>query len=145
MGALQSLVALAALSSPAARSYNQRASGLLGKGVPGGETDSRHGIADRSARLGELRLLPEAEVHDSLILAEAALRQCSFLLTSGAHLHSLDFDPLTFEIQFFDVTAPVVSSVPLFQFHFAFSAASISAHDSARRYWGIVHHLSTAW
>ena len=70
-----------------------------------------HGIADRIARrLCELGLVPEEEVHDSLILAEAALLQCSLLLTSDEHLRGIDFERLTFEFQSFDVTAPVIAT-----------------------------------
>jgi hypothetical protein len=36
--------------------------------------------------------LPEEEVHDSLILAEAALLECVVLLTSDHHLRGVDHE-----------------------------------------------------
>jgi predicted nucleic acid-binding protein len=50
-----------------------------------------HGIADRIAnRLREAGLLPETEIHDALVAAEAALLGCSILLTSDEHLRGMD-------------------------------------------------------
>jgi predicted nucleic acid-binding protein len=70
-----------------------------------------HGIAERIARrLRELDLVPEDEVHDSFILAEAGLLNCSILLTSDEHLRGVDFQRLTFEFQSFDVAAPVIAT-----------------------------------
>src|SRR5437867_658938 len=47
------------------------------------------GIVESVARrLRAATLLPEEEVHDSLILAEAALLGCTVLLTSDAHLRA---------------------------------------------------------
>jgi hypothetical protein len=71
----------------------------------------RHGIAERvGRRLRDLELLPETEVNDGLILAEAALLNCSLLLTSDAHLRGIDFERLTFELQSFDLAAPVIAT-----------------------------------
>jgi predicted nucleic acid-binding protein len=71
----------------------------------------RHGIAERIGRhLRDLGLLPETETNDGLILAEAALLNCSLLLTSDEHLRGIDFQRLTFEFQSFDVTAPVIAT-----------------------------------
>ena len=55
-------------------------------------------------------LLPTAEVHDSLILAEAALLDCGILLTSDAHLRGLDHEALTLALNPFDLTAPVIAT-----------------------------------
>ncbi len=50
-----------------------------------------HGIIESVARkLREASLLPEREVNDSLILAEAALANCSLLITSDEHLRGTD-------------------------------------------------------
>jgi predicted nucleic acid-binding protein len=71
----------------------------------------KHGIAERIAqRVRERGLLPDEEVNDSLALAESALLGCSMLLTSDEHLRGIDFERLTFELQAFDVTAPVVAT-----------------------------------
>ena len=71
----------------------------------------RHGIAERIAeRIREQELIPEAEVNDSLVLAESALLGCSMLLTSDEHLRGIDFERLTPELQAFDVTVPVIAT-----------------------------------
>ncbi len=56
------------------------------------------------------RLLPAEEVHDSLILAEAALLDCAILLTSDAHLRGIDHEALTLALNPFDLTAPVIAT-----------------------------------
>ncbi len=61
-------------------------------------------------RLRQQCLLPAQEVHDSLLLAEAALLDCSMLLTSDEHLRGIDFERLSFELRAFDVTAPVIAT-----------------------------------
>jgi hypothetical protein len=50
------------------------------------------------------------EVNDGLILAEAALLNCSLLLTSDEHLRGIDFERLTFELQSFDLPTPVIAT-----------------------------------
>jgi len=71
----------------------------------------RHGIAEHiGRRLRALGLLPETEVNDGLILAEAALLDCSLLLTSDEHLRGIDFVRLTFELQSFDLPSPVIAT-----------------------------------
>ena len=79
--------------------------------IPANLLAVRHGIADRIAhRLRELGLVPQEEIHDSLILAEASLLNSSILLTSDEHLRGIDFERLTFELQAFDVTAPIIAT-----------------------------------
>jgi len=81
--------------------------------VPASLIAVSHGIAGRIAlRLRQAGLLPEAEVHDSLILAESALLGCSMLLTSDEHLRAIDFERLAFELQSFDAIVPVVATPP---------------------------------
>ena len=64
-----------------------------------------------SAAVHSCRLtLPEAEVNDSLVLAESALLACSMLLTSDAHLRSIDFERLSYELQPFGLSAPVTAT-----------------------------------
>jgi len=61
-------------------------------------------------RLRALGLLPEEEVNDGVILAEAALLGCSILLTSDDHLRSMDFARLAFELQAFQAGVPVIAT-----------------------------------
>ena len=70
-----------------------------------------HEFIERIAeRVLDRGLLPKEEVHDAFILAEAALLNCSLLLTSDEHLRGIDFQRLTFELQAFDVIAPVIAT-----------------------------------
>jgi predicted nucleic acid-binding protein len=62
---------------------------------------------------GEIRsrkLLPSEEVHDSLILAEAAVIGCGLLLTSDEHLRGVDHELLTLVLNPFDLVPPVIAS-----------------------------------
>ena len=61
-------------------------------------------------RVRSLGLLPDEEINDGLILAEAALLNCSILLTSDAHLRGIDFERPTFELQSFDLPTPVIAT-----------------------------------
>lgn len=56
------------------------------------------------------RLLPPEEIHDSLILAEAAFLDCGILLTSDAHLRGIDHEALTLVLQPFDLLPPVIAT-----------------------------------
>lgn len=60
--------------------------------------------------LRERGLLPAHEINDSFVLAESALLGCTMLLTSDEHLRGVDFERLTFELQAFDATAPVIAT-----------------------------------
>jgi predicted nucleic acid-binding protein len=55
-------------------------------------------------------LLPRHEVHDSLILAEAALLGCGLLLTSDEHLRGVDHEHLTLVLNPFELVPPVIAS-----------------------------------
>jgi predicted nucleic acid-binding protein len=69
------------------------------------------GIVESVARrLRVAGLLPEEEVHDSLILAEAALLGCAVLLTSDAHLRGIDHIRLTWELNACDVSVPIIAT-----------------------------------
>ncbi len=63
-----------------------------------------------SRRLRHAGLLPEEEINDGLIIAEAAELECSMLITSDEHLRGIDFQRLTFELQAFALAAPVVAT-----------------------------------
>ena len=69
------------------------------------------GLVDEVA--SEIRarsLLPSQEVHDSLILAEAALLGCGLLLTSDEHLRGIDHEHLTLVLNPFELVPPVIAS-----------------------------------
>lgn len=55
-------------------------------------------------------LLPQQEIHDSLILAEAALVGCALLLSSDEHLRGIDHERLTLLLNRFDLVAPVIAT-----------------------------------
>jgi predicted nucleic acid-binding protein len=65
-------------------------------------------------RIGEkLRnsgLLPAEEVHDALILTEAAALGCALLTSSDAELRSVDHKKLTRELGRFDLMAPIIAT-----------------------------------
>ena len=68
----------------------------------------------RSNRLPEeirhAHLLPKEEIHDSRILAEAALLDCGILLTSDAHLRSIDHQAMTLVFNSLDLSVPVIAT-----------------------------------
>ena len=55
-------------------------------------------------------LLPSHEIHDSLILAEAAALDCGLLLTSDEHLRGVDHEHLTLVLNPFELVPPVIAS-----------------------------------
>ncbi len=55
-------------------------------------------------------LLPEEEVHDSVIIAEAASLGCALLTSSDAALAGVDHARLTVELSRFDLSAPVIAT-----------------------------------
>jgi len=68
-------------------------------------------IIERIAlRLRHADLLPESEVNDSFILAEAALLGCGLFVSSDSHFTSLDFQRLTLELKSADVSVPAIAS-----------------------------------
>ncbi len=64
-----------------------------------------------AARLRDVGLVDESEVNDSLILAEAASLGSSILLTGDEHLRGMDFSRLKFELDRFDLSAPVIATL----------------------------------
>jgi predicted nucleic acid-binding protein len=55
-------------------------------------------------------LLPQQEVHDSLILTEATILGCALLLTSDEHLRGVDHERLTLALHPFELVPPVIAS-----------------------------------
>ena len=64
-------------------------------------------IAERLRRCG---LVPEAEVHDSIVLTEAAALGCALLTSSDDDLRSVDHVKLSRELAKFDLIAPVIAT-----------------------------------
>ena len=70
-----------------------------------------HGIVARIAeRLRERNLVPVEEINDSLLVAESALLEARLLLSSDDHVRGMDFTRLSFELQDFDVIAPIIAT-----------------------------------
>ncbi len=68
-----------------------------------------HGIIEAVARkLRSTGLIPEQEINDSLILAEAALANCTILITSDQHIRSADPTLLSLALKSCDVSAILV-------------------------------------
>jgi len=61
-------------------------------------------------RLRHQKLLPDEEVHDSVIIVEAAALGCALLTSSDAELAGVDHEKLTVELARFDLTAPVIAT-----------------------------------
>ena len=63
-----------------------------------------HGIVDAVAgKLREQRLIPAKEVNDSYILAEAALANCTILITADEHIRAADPTLLSVALRSCDV------------------------------------------
>lgn len=56
------------------------------------------------------RLLPEEEIHDARILAEAVLMNCGILLTSDEHLRSIEHEAMTLTLKRLDFAPPVIAT-----------------------------------
>ncbi len=70
-----------------------------------------HGVVEINAwKLRERKLIPEDEINDSLVLAEASLLECSVLISSDAHLTSIDPKLLHEEMRSFDGSVPIIQS-----------------------------------
>ena len=68
-----------------------------------------HGIVEAVARkLRREKLIPEAEVNDSFILAEAALANCTILISSDGHIRDADPTLLSLTLKSCDVQAIIV-------------------------------------
>ena len=63
-----------------------------------------------AAEIRHRELVPVGEVHDSIVLAEAAFLECALLLTSDAHLRRLDHELLTLILKPFDLMPPVIAT-----------------------------------
>lgn len=68
-----------------------------------------HGIIETVARkLRREKLIPETEVNDSFILAEAALANCTILISSDGHIRDADPTLLSLTLKSCDVQAIIL-------------------------------------
>jgi predicted nucleic acid-binding protein len=68
-------------------------------------------FVERVARqIRAARLLPPAEVNDSVIIVEAAILGASLLLTSDEHVRGVDLPKLQFLLEGFDLSAPIIAT-----------------------------------
>jgi len=61
-------------------------------------------------RLRDAGLLPPEEVHDSLVVAEAAAMNCALLTSSDEHCRGIDHARLSKELAEFDLKAPLIAT-----------------------------------
>jgi len=70
-----------------------------------------HGIVEINAlKIRQKNLIDEAEIHDSMILAEAGLLGCEVLLTSDHDLTTIDSVLLAEVMRSFDGSIPIIRS-----------------------------------
>jgi predicted nucleic acid-binding protein len=70
-----------------------------------------HGIIEQTARqIRAAGLLPTEEVHDSFIVAEAALAGCAILLSSDVHICQIDQNKLSLVLDARHVNKVIVTS-----------------------------------
>ncbi|MGH8246819.1 MAG: DNA-binding protein [Gammaproteobacteria bacterium] len=69
--------------------------------------ESVEALADELRTRG---LLPEKEVHDSMILAETSMMSCGLLLSSDEHLRGIDPQELTWLLHRFELAPPVIAT-----------------------------------
>lgn len=67
-------------------------------------------VDEVSGALRRAGLLPENEVHDSLVVVEAAALNCVLLTSSDDHLRNIDPAKLSRELAKFDLTAPLIAT-----------------------------------
>jgi hypothetical protein len=70
-----------------------------------------HGIVEQIGRkIRASGLIPEEEIHDSFIVAEAALYGATMLVSSDGHIKDIDQTMLRIELNASDVDCPVIAS-----------------------------------
>ena len=67
-------------------------------------------VAEIAQRLRRAGLIPDSELNDSLIVAEAALAGATLLLSSDAHIKDLDYRRLKLILDATDMDAPLLAS-----------------------------------
>ncbi len=99
--------------TPDKRRLAKRAlSRLLTWGIqPGDFQPVGHGIIEKVAeRIRAAGLIPDEEVNDSFIIAEAALAQCRILISSDSHIFAIDREGLAAVLARCDVPPPAIVS-----------------------------------
>jgi predicted nucleic-acid-binding protein len=70
-----------------------------------------HGIVEQIGRkIRVCGLIPDEEIHDSFIVAEAALYGATMLVSSDAHIKDIDQKILKIELDASDVHCPLIAS-----------------------------------
>jgi hypothetical protein len=70
-----------------------------------------HGLVEQIGRkIRASGLIPEEEIHDSFIVAEAALYGATMLVSSDGHIKGIDQTMLRIELKASDVDCPVIAS-----------------------------------
>jgi len=70
-----------------------------------------HGIVEQIGnKIREKGLLPEAEIHDSFIISEAALYGVTLLISSDAHIKDINQPMLKLALDHCDVNCPLIAS-----------------------------------
>ncbi len=70
-----------------------------------------HGIVEQTGKkLIAQKLLPEEEVHDSFVLAEAALAEASILISADEHLIGINPTRLKIAMEECDLCTPLIAS-----------------------------------
>lgn len=70
-----------------------------------------HGIVEQTGRkIRDKQLLPEEEIHDSFVIAEAGLRDVSILLSSDTHIKDIDCQELKLLLDSCDICCPLIAS-----------------------------------
>ena len=67
-------------------------------------------VVEIARRLRSEGIIPEQEVNDSLIVAEAALAGATLLLSSDAHVKDIEYVRLKFALDSADVDTPLIAS-----------------------------------
>jgi predicted nucleic acid-binding protein len=70
-----------------------------------------HGIVEQIGnRIRAKELLPDEEVHDSFVIAEAALYGATLLISSDGHIKNINQQMLKIELNSCDVDCPLIAS-----------------------------------
>ena len=67
-------------------------------------------VAEIASRLRREKLIPDTEMNDSLLVAEAALVEATLLLSSDAHIKDIDYARLKLVLDAADVSTPLIAS-----------------------------------
>ena len=81
------------------------------KFTPGNCVPVGHGIVEQIGnRIRDKGLLPDEEIHDSFLIAEAALYGAALLISSDSHIKNINQQMLGLELKSCDVDCPLIAS-----------------------------------